>query len=231
MTTELTLIGNAGFRIVSEGSHVFIDAFYNAIPGVAGKPVLDPARVKQADLILVTHAHWDHFDADALTRVAARTGATVIGPGSVIAALRGNLPDSALAEMSPGGRASAAGIPLLKHEFPAATIMALRTFHGQEHNSYLIEMPGFRCLHDGDNERTQRLDPAVLGKLDALMIGPWQGSGWAACIERLAPRRYFLMHLTEEELDQHAQNRFLPDICDHVPAGLVVLRPGETYGF
>jgi len=119
----------------------------------------------------------------------------------------------------------------MKLEFPAAAITAFLTFHGQAHNSYLIELPGFRCFHDGDNEKTPRLDAAVLGKLDALMLGPWQGSGWVNCIERLAPQRYFLMHLTDEELAEHAQDRFLPDLCDHVPKGLVVLRPGETYVF
>jgi hypothetical protein len=39
------------------------------------------------------------------------------------------------------------------------------------------------------------------------------------------------MHLTGEELDQHAAGRFLPDICDRVPPGLVVLRPGGSFRF
>ncbi len=231
MTTELTLIGNAGFRIAAGAARIFIDAFYGAIPGVAGKSALDPGRVQRADLLLVTHAHWDHFDAGAVAGVAARTGARVIGPGSVLTALRGRLPDSALIAMTPSARPGAAKLPSLKRAFPAATVTAFATFHGPEHNSYLIELPGCRCFHDGDNEKTRRLEPAALGQLDALMLGPWQGSGWVDCIERLAPRRYFLMHLTEDELAQHAQNRFLPDLCDHVPAGLVVLRPGASFAF
>jgi L-ascorbate metabolism protein UlaG (beta-lactamase superfamily) len=161
--TKLTLIGNEDFRIDAGPVRIFIDAFYNAIPGVAGA-VADAAR---------------------------RTGAAVIGPGAVVAALRGQLPDAVLAEMNPAARAGSSKIPFLKRDFPAAAVTAFRTFHGQEHNSYLIELPGFRRFHDGDNEKTQRLEAAVIGKLDALLIGPWQGSSWVKCIERLAPRRFF----------------------------------------
>jgi L-ascorbate metabolism protein UlaG (beta-lactamase superfamily) len=229
MPTTLTMLGNEGFRIESGNRVVLIDAFYQAIPGVAGAPCPGAPDEKWADLILVTHAHWDHFNAAAVAAASRRTGATVVGPRSVIAALRKALPASALAEMEPAPQSGAGRIPALKRDFPAAAVSAFRTEHGREHNSYLLELPGFRCFHDGDNEKTQRLDGAALGKLDALLIGPWQGSGWVEFIERLAPRRYFLMHLTEEELDQHARNRFLPDLCDHVPAGLVVLRPGESF--
>lgn len=231
MTTTLTLVGNEGFRIDSGKIRLFIDAFYNAIPGVAGAPYPAALDADRADLILVTHAHWDHFDPGAVAKAAVRTGAMVIGPKSAIAALRGQLPDPVLAEMEPAMRPGARGIPSVKRKFPAAAVTAFRTFHGQEHNSYLVELPGFCFFHDGDNEDTRRLDAAALGKLDALLIGPWQGSGWVNCIERLAPQHYFLMHLTEEELAQHAQNRFLPDLCDHIPEGLVVLRPSESYTF
>lgn len=231
MTTQLTLIGNEGFRIESGNTVIFIDAFYHPIPGVAGAPSPQAQQADQATLILVTHAHWDHFDSGAVAAAARRTGSQVAGPRGVIAALRGRLPDSALVEMEPAPRAGSSKIPFIKREFATASITAFRTFHGGEHNSYLIELPAFRCFHDGDNEKTRRLDAEVLGKLDALLIGPWQGSGWVNCIERLAPKKYFLMHLTEEELDQHAQNRFLPDLCDHVPEGLVVLRPGATHLF
>lgn len=231
MKTTLTLIGNEGFRIASGNAVVFIDAFYNAIPGVAGAPSAGAPQATEADLILVTHAHWDHFNAAATAKAARRSGATVVGPRAVIAALRGQVPDSALAEMEPPPRPGSSKTPFVKRDFPAAAVTAFRTFHDGEHNSYLVELPGFRCFHDGDNEKTPRLDAAALGRLDALLIGPWQGSGWVQCVERLAPRHYFLMHLTEEELALHARDRFLPDLCDHVPAGLVVLRPGESYVF
>ena len=35
MRTELTMIGNEGFRIVSGKVVIFVDAFYNAMPVMA----------------------------------------------------------------------------------------------------------------------------------------------------------------------------------------------------
>jgi hypothetical protein len=50
-------------------------------------------------------------------------------------------------------------------------------------------------------------------------------------IERVNPRRWFLMHLTDEELRRQEEGTFLPELCDHVPLPdrLVTLRPGESY--
>ena len=119
----------------------------------------------------------------------------------------------------------------MKLKLPFAAVTAFRTFHGRGHNSYLVEAAGLRFFHDGDNEDTTRIPVSALGRLDALLIGPWQGSGWVEFIEKLSPPRYFLMHLSEEELDEHAAGRFLPGICERVPKGLVVLRPGQSFSF
>jgi L-ascorbate metabolism protein UlaG (beta-lactamase superfamily) len=109
-------------------------------------------------------------------------------------------------------------------------VTAFRTFHGREHNSYLVEAGGRRFFHDGDNENTRRLDAAALAGLDALMIGPWQGAGWVEFVERLAPRRWLLMHLSSAEIDQHEAGTYLAELCDHVPLPerLAVLRPGQS---
>lgn len=231
MSTEITLIGNEGFRITTESGAIFTDPFYAAVPGVAGKRVIRPEHVTEADLILVTHSHWDHFRANEVAEVATRTGAHVVGPADVIGRLRGKAPDEALVEMEPdvtrGGKPFAHVTDDLAH----ARVTAFRTYHGRMHNSYLVETPTFRFFHDGDNETTQRLDASMLQALDALLIGPWQGSGWVEFIEALAAKRYFLMHLTEEEIDEIEAGTFLPAICDHVPLPdrLVVLRAGQSF--
>ncbi|HPD17585.1 MAG TPA: MBL fold metallo-hydrolase [Planctomycetota bacterium] len=232
MSTEITLIGNEGFRIATPAVTLLIDAFYGAIPGLASAPALAAADATRVDLILVTHAHWDHFQADEVAAAARRTGAKVVGPGAVTQALRGAVAPEALVKLEPA--AARKGFALSeKVELPGATITAFRTFHAMGHNSYLVETPGFRFFHDGDNEDTRRVDPEALGALDALFIGPWQGSGWVEFVERLAPARWFLMHLSEEELDQHEAGEFLADLCDHVPLPdrLVVLRPGQVFRF
>jgi len=229
--TEITLIGNEGFRIATPSAVIYVDGFYGAIPGVADEPAVRAKAVSKADLILVTHAHWDHFNAREVADAAARTGATLVGPRSVIQAFDGILPPESLVELEPPLVGKTEMAASLKVELPAASVTAFRTFHSRDHNSYLVETAAFRFFHDGDNEDTRRIDTAALGRLDALFIGPWQGSGWVEFIETLAPTRWFLMHLSDDELNQHEAGRFLPDLCDHVPEGLVVLRPGESFVF
>ncbi len=232
MRAQVTLIGNEGFLIEAGPARILIDAFYGAIPGLASAAALSGQSIAKADLILVTHAHWDHFQAAEVADVANRTGATVVGPAAAINELRRKVPAEKLVKLEPASARK--GVALTERvELPAATITAFRTFHAMGHNSYLVEMPGFRFFHDGDNEDTRRVDAAALGRLDALLIGPWQGSGWVEFVERLAPARWFLMHLSEEELDQHAAGEFLPDLCGHVPLPdrLVVLRPGQSFAF
>jgi len=114
-----------------------------------------------------------------------------------------------------------------------AKVTAFRTFHSRGHNSYLVDAGGFRFFHDGDNEHCQRTDVSQLGGVDVLFQGPWKGSGWVEFVEAVKPAKWFLMHLTDGELDDHFAGRFLPDICDRTPLPdrLVVLRPGEYFDF
>jgi len=228
---EVTSIGNEGFRIHSGSANVYIDAFYYSIADIADAPVLHAKDVTAADLILVTHAHMDHFKASDVAEVACRTGATVVGPGAVIHQLVGQVPIGALKEMEPPEAEDSRMSSGMEAALPCATVTAFRTFHARGHNSYLVEMPRFRFFHDGDNEDTTRLPASALRGLDALLIGPWKGSGWVEFIEKVSPTRYFLMHLNGEELREHEAGRFLPDICERVPEGLVVLRPGQTFVF
>jgi L-ascorbate metabolism protein UlaG (beta-lactamase superfamily) len=229
LRNEITLIGNEGFRIRAGGVEIYIDPFYHPIRGVAGAPALRGKDVTKADLILVTHAHPDHFDATEIAEVASRTRAIVVGPRAAVQALAGKVPAAALREMEPAVAPSGEPARTVKLELPFAAIQAFRTFHATGHNSYLIEFAGVRFFHDGDNEDTTRISISALGRIDALLIGPWQGSGWVEFIEKLAPARYFMMHLCEQEFDEHAAGRFLPGICDRVPKGLVVLRPGQSF--
>jgi L-ascorbate metabolism protein UlaG (beta-lactamase superfamily) len=227
MSATIISLGNAGFLVEAGGKRVYIDAFHG-LPPFPGEL---PAE-RTAGLILVTHAHWDHFKARPAAAAAGRTGAAVAGPATVTAALRGRVPPERLIELEPPA-APGGGGPLQPAALQARGIgvTAYRTVHSRDHNSYRVELPGLRFFHDGDNEDTRRLDASALGGLDALFIGPWRGSGYIELVERLAPRRWFLMHLTRDELEEQERGTFLTATCgcDRVPPGLVALRPGERF--
>ena len=221
MKITITAMANAGVHIAAGAHSVYVDAFHKlALTSPADPP---------ATLILVTHAHWDHFDPGMVAEAARRTGAVVVGPRTVADRLSGRLEPGALVEMEPPAARHGAAACCVRREVAGAIVTAFRTLHSRDHNSYLVELPGFRFFHDGDNEDTRRLDPEALGRLDALFIGPWLGGGWVEFVEAVRPGRWFLIHLDDEELRQHDAGRFLPEICDRVPPGLVVLKPGETF--
>jgi L-ascorbate metabolism protein UlaG (beta-lactamase superfamily) len=71
---SVTWLGHATFLLTSPGGkRIVVD------PWLEGNPACPPGRVKvdEADLVLLTHGHFDHVhDAAA---VAGRTGATVVG--------------------------------------------------------------------------------------------------------------------------------------------------------
>ena len=151
-----------------------------------------------------------------------------MGPAAVTGKLKEIVPASLLIEMEPVGCGSSGKYIGLRTQVGGLVVTAFRTMHSSGHNSYLVELPGLRLLHDGDNEHTQHFDRDEVGNLDALMLCPWQGSGWADFIETIRPRNWFLIHMTGDELDQHARGEFMPDLCDRVPMEPVALRPGES---
>ena len=226
--TIITSLGNAGFQLTRGQTCILIDPFFCGLPGVAASPCAGTHRMSRIDLILITHDHWDHFNADDVTQAAGRTAAVVVGSQKVIRKLSGLVSADSLIEMEPAALGQREKSASLSTRTADMAVTAFRTYHGEGHNSYLVELPGLRFFHDGDNERTQCLDRSLLKNLDALMICPWQGSGWVEFIDTLKSRYWFLMHLTEDELDAHKRGEFFPDLCDHVPAGLVALRPGES---
>jgi L-ascorbate metabolism protein UlaG (beta-lactamase superfamily) len=229
MKTVVTAIGNEGFLVQAGTVRVLVDAFYNPVlrVGAAPAPGVDTAR---ADLILVTHDHWDHFDPGATAAAAERAGALVAGPPSVTCQLKARLPAARLCTLAPPAAGPGAPYPAASAGLPCGRVTGFRTRHGREHLSYLVELPGFRFFHDGDNEDTRRIPRAQLGALDALFLATWQGADWARFVEELRPARWFLMHLNDEELDQCEAGAYFAGLCDRVPLpeALVALRPGQS---
>ena len=149
----------------------------------------------------------------------------MIGTSEAVRGLRGLAAPDALVALEPAHGATAV------KEFPWGAVTCIRTSHGRAHNSYLVEADGFRFLHDGDNEDTRLLDARALGPIDALFLCPWQGSGWEDFVGRIEPRYWFLIHLYEEEIAAHREDRFLAELSDCVPdiAPVIALAPGESF--
>ena len=122
MSAKILAIGNEGFQIATDEVVILVDAFYHTAAWVGSAPAVRATDIKAADLILVTHAHPDHFNETEVAAVADRTGATVVGPATVVSRLRGKVDVGKLVELEPslatGGERAAAKTLVL----PAAQV-------------------------------------------------------------------------------------------------------------
>lgn len=138
---RFNLIKHASFEIVYDTLHIQVDP--------AGKlpPVTDYSTFAKADLILVTHEHFDHFDAEAI-KALTDAGRTAI-------VLNGRC-----AEMLKAGEAMANGDTLIvRGDIIIEAVPAYNTtpdrqqFHPKgRDNGYVLNLDGFRIYIAGDTE-------------------------------------------------------------------------------
>ena len=138
MIENIHWLGHDTFRL-DGSSTVYIDPWKLS----AGAP--------RADLVLVTHDHFDHFSPEDIARVAApRT--TLIGPASVTAAVKG----VATLTLRAGEAATVGGVTVTA--VPAYNIDKFRgpgeLFHprGAGGLGYVVELDGRRIYHAGDTD-------------------------------------------------------------------------------
>jgi L-ascorbate metabolism protein UlaG (beta-lactamase superfamily) len=153
MLDDIHWLGHDSFRL-DGSSTVYID------------PWKLPASAPSADLILVTHDHFDHFSAHDIAQVATpRT--TLIGPASVTALVDG----VAVVTLSAGETATVGGVAVTA--VPAYNIDKFRRpgeeFHPRAAGGlgYIVELDGRRIYHAGDTDaipemRDVRCDVALL---------------------------------------------------------------------
>ena len=150
-------IGHAGFRIYAQGATVYID------------PYRVPPSAPKADLILVTHGHYDHFSPQDVERLSDdRTW--LVAPAAV-------------AERASGRVASIAPGQLLELDhlqgIEVAALAAYNTtkrdsdgnaFHPREAGwvGYDVNVGGERLYHSGDTDVIPEMD-AVVGVDVALL--------------------------------------------------------------
>lgn len=137
-------LGHAGFRIDTGGATVYID----------------PYRVHDgpgADLILITHGHYDHFSPLAIERLA-RAGTRLIAPPVVAERIGGNVRSIREGETIEHGE----GIEITA--LPAYNTSKLdaegRPFHAREAGGvgYEVRIGAERLYHSGDTDVIEEMD-------------------------------------------------------------------------
>jgi len=139
---KITFIGHGTLMFECAGKVVHIDPWGQAAPRV------DYAKMPKADLILVTHEHFDHLDPDAIRKVRKETTTVICNRASA-----GKLPGCVV--MAPGDRQTVCGIRI--EAVPAYNIVHMRApgqpFHPKGvGNGYVLAFGDTRVYVAGDTE-------------------------------------------------------------------------------
>jgi L-ascorbate metabolism protein UlaG (beta-lactamase superfamily) len=132
-TNHIHWLGHATFRIEDGATQIYID------------PWKLPARSPKADIILITHAHYDHFSPEDLAKVRKPTTA-FMAPKDVAYELEGTV-----ISVVPGQSYEIGGLKV--RTFPAYNVG--KKFHPKDHHwvGYLVTLTnGQKVYHSGDTD-------------------------------------------------------------------------------
>jgi L-ascorbate metabolism protein UlaG (beta-lactamase superfamily) len=184
----VTYLANEGFLLEAGETRVLVDALFG--DGLSGYLSVPPplradleaarGRFSGVDLILVSHAHADHFDPDAVARhLAANPAAVFLSTPQAVAALRDAMGESAvgrnLVPIYPGPGESVTLRPIAD----ALEVTAFNLSHGPlpiENLGLVVRLGGVGVLHVGD---TSAEAPELRPYADLLAtVGVWLLPDW-----------------------------------------------------
>jgi L-ascorbate metabolism protein UlaG (beta-lactamase superfamily) len=160
VTVSIRWLGHAGFEIKADSKVIYVD-LYRAKKYEGRVPdVSDPAT-----LVLVTHSHPDHCDADAISGVL-RDGTVIIAPKDCKEKLSGEI-----TSLTPGEEATVEGIRVKAVQ--AYNLKRFRSpgkpFHPKGLGvGYLIMVEGRTIYHAGDTDVIPEMKD--LGPIDVALL-------------------------------------------------------------
>jgi L-ascorbate metabolism protein UlaG (beta-lactamase superfamily) len=211
---EVVAIANEGFLIRSARRTVLVDALFRATApypeffsqGPSEELVRQMVRgegiFSQVDVVLVTHADGDHFHAGTAFEFLENHPETLlVGTTGVLEALVAVEEFGAIADRIVAPVKTHRSCERIEHR--GVGVIACFAWHsgGREvaNNVYIVEMDGFRFLHEGDADRSPAtfvsLESGSAG-LDLAFMHDWfvLNDGREVVTDILQPRAVVLMH-------------------------------------
>ncbi|SRR3989344_1470937 len=152
---QIKWLGHAGFEIIeSNGKKIFIDPFQINVPSS-----------EKADIILISHEHYDHFSKEDIKKIATQHTTILITP-DVQSKLRDIPGKVVLVEPDKSYEI---------HGFKIHTVHAYNTnkqFHPLQNDwvGYIIETEGKKIYHSGDTDIIPEMNKLAEQNIDVAML-------------------------------------------------------------
>jgi L-ascorbate metabolism protein UlaG (beta-lactamase superfamily) len=181
-------LGHSGFRLRAPGGHVYIDPYR-----VADGP--------KADLILITHGHYDHFSPQDVERLS-HDGTWLVGPAAVAERVSGRVLSIAPGETVDRELVRGVSVTAVAAYNTSKRDAEGRLFHPRDAGwvGYDLNIRGERLYHSGDTDVIPEMD-SVTGVDIALLpvsgVYVMTAQEAAEAARRLQPRVAVPMHWGE----------------------------------
>jgi L-ascorbate metabolism protein UlaG (beta-lactamase superfamily) len=245
-TVDITYIANEGFLVASGKDQVLIDALqrggismYEA-PSDKIREKLETAKGSFADtsLILVSHHHFDHFNARSVAlHMQNNPQARLITSEQVLDEVKEDIPENSNAIRRMTG-VNPTGADRSRHTIAGIALEIFRLPHGTgkyaviQNLGQIFTVGGRKFLHIGDAEvsiENFALHNLPEEKIDYAFIPYWYltyEEGRALIREHIRPRHIIAMHIPPAELTKQTR-----EIQAAFPDAIVFSHSGETRHF
>lgn len=176
----LAWLGQAGFILRGSGATALVDPFLAPYEGREYQSGLAPAQAEGIDVVLCTHEHVDHFDADSAPAIAAASpGAVFVVPTPIVDMVTeaGIAPDRVIG-LQPGETVELAG--LMVRAVPAMHGVTMEDAYGFGESlsgglvrflGYVVDAGPVRLYHAGDTIHYEGMERMLHGlEIDVAML-------------------------------------------------------------
>ena len=145
-TFQVNPIKHASMEIVYDGRIIQVDPVISGTP-----PVTDYTKMRKADLILITHDHYDHLDVQAVEDLCKESTVIVTNPSSAEMLGEG--------EVMRNGDILRVADDIVLYAVPAYNTTPGHTqFHPKgRDNGFILEVDGLRVYIAGDTEDIEEM--------------------------------------------------------------------------